>query len=89
MDVEYLVGQVIVGKSQVDYKSNCGNMTRRRGSLAVEEGMVPITQPITTVRMLNNTDKYINVTVPIDPETKTFAQEGDCAIAGWTGRRRS
>ena len=25
VDVEYLVGQVIVGKSQVDYKSNCGN----------------------------------------------------------------
>lgn len=24
-DVEYLIGQVIVGKSQVDYKSNCGN----------------------------------------------------------------
>ena len=23
-DIEYLVGQVIVGKDQVDYKSNCG-----------------------------------------------------------------
>lgn len=86
VDVEYLVGQVIVGKSQVDYKSNCGNMTAAVGPYAVEEGMVPITQPITTVRMLNrNTDKYINVTVPIDPETKTFAQEGDCHIAGVDG----
>lgn len=36
--------------------------------------------------MLNrNTDKFIDVTVPIDPETKTFAQEGDCAIAGVDG----
>lgn len=86
IDVEYLVGQVIVGKSQVDYKSNCGNMTAAVGPYAVEEGMVPITEPITTVHMLNrNTDKYIDVTVPIDPETKTFAQEGDCAIAGADG----
>ena len=86
VDVEYLVGQVIVGKSQVDYKSNCGNMTAAVGPYAVEEGMVPITEPITTVRMLNrNTDKHIQVTVPIDPETKTFAQEGDCAIAGVDG----
>ena len=86
VDVEYLVGQVIVGKSQVDYKSNCGNMTAAVGPYAVEEGMVDIVEPITTVRMLNrNADKYINVTVPIDPETKTFAQEGDCAIAGVDG----
>ncbi len=86
VDVEYLVGQVIVGKSQVDYKSNCGNMTAAVGPYAVEEGMVDIVEPITTVRMLNrNTDKYINVTVPIDPETKTFAQDGDCAIAGVDG----
>lgn len=86
VDIEYLVGQVIVGKSQVDYKSNCGNMTAAVPAFAVEEGMVEITEPITTVRMLNkNTDKYINVTVPIDPETHTFAQDGDCAIAGVDG----
>lgn len=86
VDVEYLVGQVIVRKSQVDYKSNCGNMTAAVGPYAVEENMVDVTEPVTTVRMLNrNTDKYINVTIPIDPETKTFAQEGDCAIAGVDG----
>lgn len=86
IDVEYLVGQVIVGKSQVDYKSNCGNMTAAVGPYAVEEGMVTITEPITTVHMLNrNTDKYIDVTVPIDPETKTFAQDGACEIAGVDG----
>lgn len=86
VDVEYLVGQVIVGKSQVDYKSNCGNMTAAVGPYAVEEGMVEIVEPVTTVRMLNrNTNKYIQVTVPIDPETKTFAQDGDCAIAGVDG----
>jgi hypothetical protein len=84
VDVEYLVGQVIVGKSQVDYKSNCGNMTAAVGPFAVEEGLVNIVEPITTVRMLNrNTNKYIQVTVPI--ENGTFAQDGDCEIAGVDG----
>lgn len=86
IDVEYLVGQVIVGKEQVDYKSNCGNMTAAVGPFAVESGLVDIVEPITTVHLLNrNTDKYIDVTVPIDPETHTFAQDGDCAIAGVDG----
>ena len=86
VDIEYLVGQVIVGKNQVDYKSNCGNMTAATAPFAVEEGMVEITEPITTVRMFNqNTGKYINVTVPIDQSTHTFAQEGNCRIAGVSG----
>ena len=86
VDIEYLVGQVIVGKTQVDYKSNCGNMTAAVPAFAVEEGLVDVVEPVTTVRMLNvNTDKYINVTVPIDPETHSFAQDGDCEIAGVDG----
>lgn len=86
VDVEYLVGQVIVGKNQIDYKSNCGNMTAAVGPFAVESGLVPIEQPVTTVHLLNrNTDKYIDVTVPIDRETGSFAEEGDCAIAGVDG----
>lgn len=84
IDVEYLVGQVIVGKEQVDYKSNCGNMTAAVGPFAVEEGLVEVKEPITTVHMLNrNTDKYIDVTVPC--ENGTFALEGDCHIAGVDG----
>ncbi len=86
VDIEYLVGQVIVGKRQVDYKSNCGNMTAAVPAFCVEEGMVEIKEPVTTVRMLNkNTDKYISVDVPIDPETHTFANDGDCEIAGVDG----
>lgn len=84
VDVEYLVGQVIVGNSQVDYKSNCGNMTAAVGPFAVEEGLVEVQEPVTIVRMLNrNTDKYINVEVPC--ENGTFAQDGDCHIAGVDG----
>ena len=84
IDVEYLVGQVIVGKSQVDYKSNCGNMTAAVGPFAVEQGLVPVTEPITTVHMLNrNTDKKINVTVPC--ENGKLAVDGMCHIAGVDG----
>ncbi|MCR1899134.1 PrpF protein [Irregularibacter muris] len=84
VDVEYLVGQVIVGKSQVDYKSNCGNMTAAVGPFAVEEGLVEVEEPMTTVRMLNrNTDKMIHITVPC--AKGTFALDGDCEIAGVDG----
>ncbi len=84
VDVEYLVGQVIVGKEQVDYKSNCGNMTAAVGPYAVEEGLVDIQEPVTTVHLLNrNTDKYIDVTVPC--ENGAYAETGDCHIAGVDG----
>lgn len=84
IDVEYLIGQVVVGKSQVDYKSNCGNMTAAVGPFAVEEGLVEVKEPVTTVHLLNrNTDKKIDVTVPC--ENGAAAVEGDCVIAGVDG----
>ncbi len=85
VDVDYLVGQSIVGKSQIDYKSNCGNMTAAAAPFAVEEGLVEhLTEPITTVHMFNlNTNKYIDVTVPV--KDGQFDNEGTCAIAGVEG----
>ncbi len=84
VDVEYTVGQVIVGKNQVDFKSNCGNMTAAVGPFAIEEGLVEVVEPITNVRMFNrNTDKYIDVSVPC--ENGSFSNDGDCFIAGVDG----
>lgn len=84
VDVEYLVGQVVVGRNQVDYKSNCGNMTSAVGPFAVEEGLVSVTGPLTTVRLCNrNTNKYIHVVVPC--ENGSFAEHGTCRIAGVDG----
>ena len=84
VDVEYLVGQVVVGRQQVDYKANCGNMTGAVAPFAIEEGLIPAVSPLTSVRLFNhNTDKRIDVTVPI--ENGTFAEHGDCAIAGIDG----
>ena len=85
VDVDYLVGQSIVGKAQIDYKSNCGNMTAAVAPYAVEMGLVSnLTEPITTVHMFNlNTDKYIDVTVPV--KDGRFDNVGTCAIAGVDG----
>jgi 2-methylaconitate cis-trans-isomerase PrpF len=84
IDVEYLFGQVVVGKNQVDYKSNCGNMTSAVGPFAIEEGLVEPIEPFTIVRLLNrNTEKRIDVTVPV--KNGTFAQDGNCRIAGIDG----
>ena len=85
VDVDYLVGQSIVGKAQIDYKSNCGNMTAAAAPFAVEKGLVEqLTEPVTTVHMFNlNTNKYIDVTVPV--KDGRFDNEGTCAIAGVEG----
>lgn len=85
VDVDYLVGQSIVGKAQIDYKSNCGNMTAAAAPYAVEMGLVEkLTEPVTTVHLFNlNTDKYIDVTVPV--KDGRFDNEGSCAIAGADG----
>lgn len=85
VDVDYIVGQSIVGQSKIDYKSNCGNMTSATAPYAIEMGLVDnLTEPVTTVHMFNlNTNKYIDVDVPV--KNGCFNNEGDCAIAGIDG----
>lgn len=85
VDIDYIVGQSIVGQSKIDYKSNCGNMTAAAAPFAVEMGLVEhLTEPTTTVHMFNlNTDKYIDVEVPV--KNGQFNNEGTCAIAGVDG----
>ena len=85
IDVEYIVGQSIVGERRIDYKSNCGNMTAATTPFAVEMGLVDhLTEPVTTVHMYNlNTDKAIDVDVPV--RDNQFNNEGNCAIAGVDG----
>ncbi len=84
-DVDYLVGQVVVGKNQVDYSANCGNMTSAVGPFAIEEGLIDhISEPTTLVRQYNlNTDKRINVEVPV--KNGKLNNDGDCRIAGIDG----
>ncbi len=85
IDVDYIVGQSIVGQSKIDYKSNCGNMTAATAPYAVEMGLVEnLTEPTTVVHMFNlNTNKTIDVEVPI--KDGQFNNEGTCSIAGVDG----
>ena len=85
VDVDYIVGQSIVGRAAIDYKSNCGNMTAATAPFAVEMGLVEhLTEPVTIVHMFNlNTNKYIDVAVPV--RDGQFDNEGTCSIAGVDG----
>ncbi|MCX6071398.1 MAG: 3-methylitaconate isomerase [Chloroflexi bacterium] len=80
-DVDYTFGYVGIEKAVVDYDGNCGNISQGVGPFAVDEGLVPVTEPITTVRIFNtNTQKIIEASVPVrDGKAIT---EGDFVVNG-------
>lgn len=83
-DVDYTFAQVAVDKPVVSYKGNCGNISSGVGPFAIEQGLVKITEPVTTVRIYNtNTDKIIVEEVLV--ENGAVKYEGDFAIAGVAG----
>lgn len=83
-DVDYTFGYVGIEKALVDYDGNCGNISQGVGPFAVDEGLVPVTEPITRVRIFNtNTKKVIEVEVPVkDGKAVT---EGDFFVNGVPG----
>ena len=84
IDVEYTVGQAVVGQPVIDFSSNCGNMTSAVAPFAIDEGMVETEEPYTTLRMYNtNSDKIIEERVPVKDGKRVT--EGDCIIAGVDG----
>jgi 2-methylaconitate cis-trans-isomerase PrpF len=83
-DVEYLFAQVGTDRAQVDYRGNCGNLTTAVGPYAIDEGLAPVTGPVTRVRMLNrNTGTRIIAHVPVSDGRA--AVRGDCVVAGVPG----
>ncbi len=83
-DVDYTFGYVGIDKAVVDYEGNCGNISQGVGPFAVDEGLVPVTEPITRVRIFNtNTQKLIEAEVPVrDGKART---EGDFVVNGVPG----
>jgi 2-methylaconitate cis-trans-isomerase PrpF len=83
-DVDYTFGYVGIDKAVVDYEGNCGNISQGVGPFAVDEGLVPVTEPITRVRIFNtNTQKLIEAEVPVrDGKALT---EGDFVVNGVPG----
>ena len=50
-DVDYLFLQVVVNEARVDTSQNCCNMLAAVGPFAIEQGLVPVTGPVTRVRI--------------------------------------
>jgi hypothetical protein len=83
-DVDYTFAQVSVDKPLVSYKGNCGNISSGVGPFAIEKGLVPVKDGLTTVRIYNtNTDKIIAADVHTTDGCVDY--EGDFAIAGVPG----
>lgn len=83
-DVDYTFGQVSYVAAKIDYSGNCGNISSGVGPYAVDEGLVKVTEPVTTVRVHNtNTGRILVEKVQVaDGKAKVT---GDYAIAGVPG----
>lgn len=83
-DIDYTFGQVSLVAPMVDYTSNCGNISAAVGPYAIDEGMVRVTEPYTTVRIHNtNTNKILIATVEVQDGQAVV--EGDYVLNGVPG----
>jgi 2-methylaconitate cis-trans-isomerase PrpF len=83
-DVDYTFAQVSVTAPLVDWGGNCGNISSAVGPFAVDQGLVRVEEPLTTVRIHNtNTAKIIVAKVPV--AGRRAARMGDYAIPGVPG----
>jgi len=65
-DIDYTFGQVDLHSAFVDYSTNCGNIYSAVGPFAIAQGLVKITEPVTTVRIFNtNTAKVYESDITI------------------------
>lgn len=83
-DVDYTFGQVSVDKPLIDWKGNCGNLTAGVGIFAIEQNLLKVSEPVTTVRIFNtNTQKMIYATYQV--KDGKVITEGDYSIPGVPG----
>jgi 2-methylaconitate cis-trans-isomerase PrpF len=80
-DVVYNFGQVSIDRPIVDYMGNCGNISAAVGPFAVDEGLVNVEEPVTTVRIFQkNTNTLIVAEVPV--QDGRYNEDGDYVISG-------
>ena len=85
VDVDYLFGQVAVGQAQVDYRSNCGNLTAAVGHFAVDEGLVQAADGEAALTLHNeNLDQRIEARFPV--AGGRAVTEGETVLDGVAGR---
>lgn len=84
IDVDYTFVQVDVDRDGLEHKANCGNISSAVAPFAIDEGLVDIVSPVTTVRIYNtNTDKVLVSQVQVKGGKARVL--GDCAIPGVPG----
>jgi 2-methylaconitate cis-trans-isomerase PrpF len=83
-DIDYTFAQIGIGEPTVSYEIVCGNISSASAVYALQEQLVPVQEPITTVRVHNtNTGKVLRMAVQCaDGEPLV---EGDCAVDGVPG----
>lgn len=65
-DIDYTFFQVGIKEAGVARDLNCGNICAAIGPYAVDEGLVPVTEPVTKVRIhATNFGKVIHAQVPV------------------------
>lgn len=83
-DVDYLFVQVVVGENRVDTTPNCGNILAGVGAFALESGLLPIQNDVTTIRVfMVNSSKLCELDIQT-PDGKVSYQ-GDAKIDGVPG----
>lgn len=83
-DVDYTFAAIAVKDDEVDFSSNCGNMTSAIGPFAVDSGLVEAKDGETTLRIHNtNTGKIIHSRFEVSDGEAVV--DGDFAIDGVAG----
>ncbi|WP_027583867.1 PrpF domain-containing protein [Bradyrhizobium sp. Ai1a-2] len=83
-DVDYTYAQVVLERDLIVYSSNCGNISSGVGPFAIDAGLVPLSEPVTRVRIHNtNTGKILIADVPVAGGRAKVT--GDFAIDGVPG----
>jgi 2-methylaconitate cis-trans-isomerase PrpF len=83
-DIDYTFAQIGIEEAYVSYEIVCGNISSATGVYAIEEGLVPAVEPVTTVRVHNtNTNSILIIKVPVEDGAPLV--EGDFAIDGVPG----
>jgi 4-oxalomesaconate tautomerase len=84
-DVDYLFAQVVVGEGRVDTTPNCGNMLAGVAPFALETGLVPADDGVSTVRVrMLNSNNLCELTVQTPGRRVTY--DGEARIDGVPGQ---
>jgi methylitaconate Delta-isomerase len=83
-DIDYTFAQVSYVAPKIDYSGNCGNISAGVGPFAVDQGLVKVEEPYTTVRV-NNTNTGKILVERVEVENGKAKVTGDYSIAGVPG----